>query len=168
MGHSFDQNEPIGSLSSAPMRGIDNLIGTRLSGCGARYQEKETPAGHHHRITFDPGRADLPLPCPGEYGVSKLVVLSGQTFQEGPFVFTALLIAIANFAIGIGCLFGWRPVWFYLVIISVINFIIALFVLYNTDQTQLRNMAVSTFWLVVATYVLLTVHSRKTRKWFHL
>jgi hypothetical protein len=83
-------------------------------------------------------------------------------------VFTALLIAIANFVIGIGCLYGWRPVWFYLVIISVINFVIVLFVLYNTDHAQLRNLAVGTFWLAVATYVLLAVHSRKTRKWFHL
>ena len=108
------------------------------------------------------------FPVLGKYGVSNLVILSGQTFQEGPFVLTALIIAIANFIIGIGCLYGWRPVWFYLVIISVINFLIALFVLYYTNTTELRNLAVGTFWLAVATYVLLMLHSRKTKKWFHL
>jgi hypothetical protein len=108
------------------------------------------------------------FPVLGKYGVGNLVILSGQTFQEGPFVITALFIAIANFVIGIGCLYGWRPIWFYLVLISLVNFVIAVFVLYNTDHSQLRNLAVGTFWLAVATYVLLTVHSRKTRKWFHL
>jgi hypothetical protein len=108
------------------------------------------------------------FPVLGKYEVGNLVILSGQTFQEGPFVLTALIIAIANFVIGIGCLYGWRPVWFYLVIISVINFLIALFVLYNTNTTELRNLAVGTFWLVVATYVLLVLHSRKTKKWFRL
>jgi hypothetical protein len=108
------------------------------------------------------------FPVLGKYGVSDLVILSGQTFQEGPFVLTALIIAIANFAIGIGCLYGWRPVWFYLVIISVINFLVALFVLYHTNTTQLWNLAVGAFWFAVAAYVLLMLHSKKTRKWFRL
>jgi hypothetical protein len=108
------------------------------------------------------------FPVLGKYGVSDLVILSGQTFQEGPFVLTALIIAIANFVIGIGCLYGWRPVWFYLVIISVINFLIALFVLCHTNTTQLWNLAVGAFWFAVAAYVLLMLHSKKTRKWFRL
>lgn len=108
------------------------------------------------------------FPALGKYGVGDLVILSGKTFQEGPFVITALIIAMANFVIGIGCLYGWRPVWLYLVLISVINFVIAVFVLYRTDTNQVRNLLVGMFWLVVATYVLLTVHSRKTRTWFHI
>jgi hypothetical protein len=100
--------------------------------------------------------------------VGDFVILTGQTFQEGPFVLTALVIAVANFVIGIGCLNGWRPVWFYLVIISVINFLVAAFVLYNTDLNQHKNVLIALFWLAVAGYVLLAVQSRKSRKWFRI
>ena len=108
------------------------------------------------------------FPALGKYGVGDFVILTGQTFQEGPFVLTALVIAVANFVIGIGCLNGWRPVWFYLVIISVINFLVAAFVLYNTDLNQHKNVLIALFWLAVAGYVLLAVQSRKSRKWFRI
>ena len=108
------------------------------------------------------------FPILGKYGVSNLVVLTGQTFQEGPFVMTALIIAIANFILGIGCLYGWRPAWLYLVIISVINFVIAVFVLYNSDMNQVKGVLVGMFWLGVAIYVLLMVQSRRTRTWFRI
>jgi hypothetical protein len=108
------------------------------------------------------------FPVLGKYGVSNLIILTGQTFQGGPFVFTALIIAIANFILGIGCLYGWRPAWLYLAIISVINFMVAVFVLYNSDMNQIKGVLVGMFWLGVATYVLLMVHSRKTRTWFRI
>jgi hypothetical protein len=108
------------------------------------------------------------FPALGKYGVSDLIVLTGQTFQQGPFVFTALIIAIANFILGIGCLFGWRPAWLYLAIISVINFMIAVFVLYNSDMNEIKSIIIGMFWLGVATYVLIMIHSRKTRMWFRI
>lgn len=108
------------------------------------------------------------FPALGKYGVGNIVILTGQTFQEGPFILTALIIAMANFVIGIGCLYGWRPVWFYLVIISVINFAIAVFVLSNANPNLEKNFLIGMFWLGVATYVLLTVQSRKTKAWFRI
>ena len=108
------------------------------------------------------------FPALGNYGVGDFLSFTGRTFQEGPFIFTALIVAIANFAIGIGCLYGWKPVWLYLVIISVVNFIFAAVVLLNMDTTQLKNLPVAVFWLAVATYVLISVQSKKTRTWFRV
>ncbi len=108
------------------------------------------------------------FPALGKYGVGNLVILTGQTFQDGPFVLTASIIAIANLMIGIGCMFGWRPVWYYLVIISVINFLIALFVFYTTDPTQVKNFIIGMFWLGVSAYVLIMIQSKRTKTWFHI
>ena len=66
------------------------------------------------------------FPALNIFGVGNLLVLSGQTFESGPLVLTAVVIAIANFILGLGCLFGWRPIWYYMVIVSVVNFVIAL------------------------------------------
>ncbi len=108
------------------------------------------------------------FPALGDYGIGDLVILTGQTFHEGPFILTALIIAVANLLIGIGCMLGWRPVWFYLVIISFVNFLVAVFVLYNTDPNQVRNLMIGMFWLGVTTYVLLMVQSKQTKTWFHI
>lgn len=108
------------------------------------------------------------FPALGGYGIGNLVILTGQTFHEGPFILTALIIALANLLIGISCMLGWRPVWFYLVIISFVNFLVAVYVLYNTDPNQVRNLMIGMFWLGVATYVLLMVQSKQTKIWFHI
>jgi hypothetical protein len=50
------------------------------------------------------------FPILGSFGLANLVDLSGQTFKEGPLVLTATVIAIANFILGFGCLYGWRPI----------------------------------------------------------
>jgi hypothetical protein len=100
------------------------------------------------------------------YGLGNLINISRQTFQAGPLLLTAFVIAMANFLIGLGCLFGWRPIWFYLVIISVINFVVALFVLLNTNIGHSETMLIGVVWLAIATYVLLSVQSKKTKAWF--
>jgi hypothetical protein len=107
-------------------------------------------------------------------GLGKLLTLSGQTFSSGPLVLTAFVIAIANFVLGLGCLYGWRPIWFYLVIISVINFVVSIFALFNMNMShwdsninQWAALLIPIFWLGVATYVLLMVQSKKTKVWFH-
>jgi len=108
------------------------------------------------------------FPVFGKYGLGNLIVLSGQTFQEGPFLLTASVIAMANFIIGIGCLYGWRPVWFYLIVISVIDFMITAFVLLHTDANNQKNLVLALLWLAIAIYGLLVVQSRKARTWFHI
>ena len=108
------------------------------------------------------------FPVFGKYGLGNLIVLSGQTFQEGPFLLTASVIAMANFIIGIGCLYGWRPVWFYLIVISVIDFMITAFVLLHTDANNQKNLVLAVLWLAIAIYGLLVVQSRKARTWFHI
>jgi hypothetical protein len=97
-----------------------------------------------------------------------MISLTGQTFQEGPFIFAASVIAVANLVIGIGCLFGWKPVWLYLVIISVVNFFFAAVVFFNTDTTHQKNLLIAGFWLVVAIYVVIAVQMKKTRTWFRV
>jgi hypothetical protein len=106
--------------------------------------------------------------------LGNLLTLSGQTFNSGPLVLTAFVIAIANFVLGLGCLYGWRPIWFYLVIISVINFVVSIFALFNMNMShwdsninQWVALLIPIFWLGVATYVLLTMQSKKTKVWFH-
>jgi hypothetical protein len=108
------------------------------------------------------------------FGLDNLLTLSGQTFDSGPLLLAAFVIAIANFVLGMGCLYGWRPVWLYLVIISVINFVIALFALLNMNMShwdsninQWVALLIPIFWFSVATYVMLTVQSKKTKVWFH-
>lgn len=108
------------------------------------------------------------FPALGKYGLGKAIILSGLTFQSGPFLFTALAVAIANLIVGIGCLYGWRPVWFYLIIISTINFVIALFVILNVDQSNLRDVIIGWVWLVIAAYSLLVTISNKSRTWFRV
>ena len=108
------------------------------------------------------------FPVFGKYGLGDLIVLSGQTFQEGPFLLTASVIAMVNFIIGIGCLYGWRPVWFYLIVISVIDFMITAFVLYHTDASNQKNLVLAVLWLAIAIYGLLVVQSRKARTWFRI
>jgi hypothetical protein len=108
------------------------------------------------------------FPAMGKYGVGDLIILSGQTFHGGPFVLTASIIAIANLAIGLGCLYGWRPIWFYLVIVSLINFFFAVVVLFNTDTNQLKSLTIGAFWFVITAYVLIEVQSRTTRTWFRV
>jgi hypothetical protein len=104
------------------------------------------------------------FPALDVYGLGYLINLSGLTFHSGPLVLTAFIIAIANFVIGLGCMFGWRPIWFYLLIISVINFAVATLILLNANQTKAVLLAV--VWLAIAIYVLFAVLSRKTRTWF--
>ncbi len=106
-------------------------------------------------------------------GLGNLINLSGQTFHSGPLVLTAVVIAIANFILGLGCLIGWRPIWSYLVIISLINFVVALLALLNLNTSQLDTninqgvaLLIAMAWLGIAIYVLLTVQSKKTRAWF--
>ena len=108
------------------------------------------------------------FPTFGRYGLGNLIILSGQTFQEGPFLLTASVIAIANFVIGIGCLYGWRPVWFYLIVISVISFVVAAFVLYNSDAGDQKNLLLAGLWFAIAAYGLVVVQSRKARNWFRV
>jgi hypothetical protein len=108
------------------------------------------------------------FPVFGKYGLGDLIILSGQTFQEGPFLLTASVIAVANLIIGIGCLYGWRPVWFYLIVISAINFMIAAFVLYYTDAGNQRNLILAGIWFAIAAYGLLVIQSRKARTWFRI
>jgi len=105
--------------------------------------------------------------------LGNLINLSGQTFHSGPLVLTASVIAIANFVIGVGCLYGWRPIWFYLVIISMINFVVALLALLNLNtyqwdmnSNQWWALLIAIAWLAIASYILLTVQSKKTRAWF--
>jgi hypothetical protein len=106
------------------------------------------------------------FPILGSFGLSHLVDLSGQTFKSGPLVLTATVIAIANFVLGFGCLYGWRPVWFYLTILSLIDFVVALIALVNADTTHWGTVAIPLLWLVVAIYILISVQSRKTKVWF--
>jgi hypothetical protein len=101
------------------------------------------------------------------FDLGKLISLSGQTFNSGPLVLTGLVIAIANFILGLGCLYGWRPIWFYLVIISLVNFAIALLALLNANTSHWEALLIPMAWLVIAIYVLLSVQSRKTKAWFH-
>ena len=108
------------------------------------------------------------FPVFGNYGIGNLIVLSGQTFQEGPFLFAASVIAVANLIIGIGCLNGWHPVWFYLILISVVNFVVATFVLYNTDSSGQKNLLMAGVWFAIAAYGLWVVQSKKTRTWFRI
>jgi hypothetical protein len=105
------------------------------------------------------------FPVLGIFGIGHLINLTGQTFQEGPLVLSALVIAIANFILGLGCLYGWRPIWFYLTIISVINFAVALIALFEAHPWG--NVMIALLWLAIASYVLLSVQSKKTKAWFH-
>jgi hypothetical protein len=114
------------------------------------------------------------FPALDVFDLGNLINLSGQTFHSGPLVLTALVIAIANFILGVGCLIGWRPIWLYLVIISLINFVVALLALLNLNTSQFGMninqwvaLLIAAAWLGIAIYVLLTVQSRKTKAWFH-
>ena len=102
------------------------------------------------------------------YGLGDLIKLSAQSFQAGPLVLTAFVLAIANFILGVGCLYGWRPIWFYLVIISVINFLVALIALLNANFNNWDTMPMLVVWFVISIYVLYSVQTRKTRTWFHI
>jgi hypothetical protein len=75
-------------------------------------------------------------------------------------------VAIANFILGIGCLYGWRPIWFYLVIISVVNFVFALLALLNASMSHYATFLIPLAWLVIAIYVLISVQTKKTKAWF--
>jgi hypothetical protein len=106
------------------------------------------------------------FPALDVYGLGNLINMTNQTFQSGPIVLTAFVIAMANFILGLGCLYGWRPIWFYLVIISVINFVVALAVLLNANLWQAVLFAM--LWFAIAIYVIFAVLSRKTRAWFSI
>jgi hypothetical protein len=106
------------------------------------------------------------FPVLGSFGLGDLVTMTGQTFQVGPLVLTAFVIAVANLVLGVGCLLGWGPIWVYLVIISVINFVFSVVALLNAIVNQL-SVLIPIFWFLMATYVLFTVQSRKTEIWFH-
>jgi hypothetical protein len=83
-------------------------------------------------------------------------------------VLTGFIIASANFTIGFGCLFGWRPIWFYLVLVSLVNFFFATVILFNTDTNQLKSLIIGAFWFALTTYVLISVQSKTTRTWFRV
>ena len=106
------------------------------------------------------------FPALNIFGVGKLLSLSGQTFDSGPLVLTSVVIAIANFILGFGCLYGWRPIWFYLTIISVVNFVIALLALLNANMSHYATFLIPLAWLVIAIYVLLSVQTKKSKAWF--
>ena len=113
------------------------------------------------------------FPVLGILDLANLINLSGQTFHSGPLVLTAFVIDIANFVLGLGCLYDWRPIWFYFVTISVINFVVPLFALLNMNMRQWNRtnqwmaLLIPVFWLGVATYVLFIMQSKKTKAWFH-
>ncbi|MCG7844511.1 MAG: hypothetical protein MIO90_03670 [Methanomassiliicoccales archaeon] len=98
------------------------------------------------------------------FGLVHLIDLTDLTFREGPLVVTTLVIAIANFMIGIGCMLGWRPIWFYLIVISIINFVFALITLYNANGQA--AILIGAFWLGVSIYIMISVQSKRTREWF--
>lgn len=107
------------------------------------------------------------FPALNLFDLGNLINLSGQTFKSGPLILTAVVVALANFILGFGCLIGWKPIWFYLVIISIVNFAIALLALLNANMSHWEALLLPMAWLVIAAYVLLSVQSRKTRDWFH-
>jgi hypothetical protein len=106
------------------------------------------------------------FPILGTFGLSTLVDLSGQTFRAGPLVLTATVIAIANFVLGFGCLYGWRPIWLYLTVLALIDVVVALTTLVNADTSHIGTVVVPLLWLIVAVYVLVSMQSRKTKAWF--
>jgi hypothetical protein len=106
------------------------------------------------------------FPVLGSFGIANLVDISGQTFNQGPLVLTAVVIAIANFILGIGCLYGWRPIWLYLTIISLINFVIAVFALMNADTGHYMTVLIPLAWLAIAVYVLISMQTQKCKAWF--
>jgi hypothetical protein len=106
------------------------------------------------------------FPALNIFGLGNLLTLSGQTFDTGPLVLTAVVVAIANFILGFGCLYGWRPIWFYLVIISLVNFAIALLALLNASMSHYATFLIPLAWLVIAIYVLISVQTKKTKAWF--
>jgi hypothetical protein len=106
------------------------------------------------------------FPILGSFGLGSLVDLSGETFRSGPLVLTATLVAIANFVLGFGCLYGWRPIWLYLTVLSVIDFVVALTALVNADTSHVWTVLIPLVWLVIAIYILVTMQSRKTKAWF--
>ena len=106
------------------------------------------------------------FPVLGSFGLSNLLDLSGQTFKEGPLVLTATIIAIANFILGFGCLYGWRPIWLYLTVLSLINFAIAFIALINADTNHFGTVIIPLVWLIIAIYVLVSMQLRKTKAWF--
>jgi hypothetical protein len=106
------------------------------------------------------------FPVLGSFGIGNLVDISGQTFKSGPLVLTATVIAIANFVLGFGCLYGWRPIWIYLTILSILNFVVAVVALYNADTNHIGTVIIPLLWLIFAVYVLISMQSRKTKAWF--
>ncbi len=113
------------------------------------------------------GLVDL-FPLPGFPGLGDLVKMTNLTFHNGPLALTAFGLAIANFILGVGCLYGWRPIWFYLLIVSVANFAVATIALLNTDVGSWQAMLIDAVWFVLAVFVLLSGFSRGTRKWFRI
>ena len=102
------------------------------------------------------------------FGLRDLIDISGQTFQAGPLVLTAFVLAVANFVLGVGCLSGWRPIWFYMVIISVVNFLVALVALLNANYNNWDTIPILLIWLAISIYVMISVQTRKTKAWFHI
>ena len=98
------------------------------------------------------------------FGLVHLIDMTGLTFQEGPLVLTTFVIAIANFVIGIGCLYGWRPIWFYLILISIINFVFAMIAILNASGWG--TLLIGIFWLALSVLVLFTLQTRTTKEWF--
>jgi hypothetical protein len=106
------------------------------------------------------------FPALGSFGLANLIDLSGLTFNEGPLILTATVIAVANFILGIGCLIGWRPVWLYLTVLSVLNFAIALVALIKADASHLSTVIIPLVWLLIAIYVLVSIQTKKIKAWF--
>jgi hypothetical protein len=106
------------------------------------------------------------FPALGSFGIANLVNISGQTFNQGPLVLTAAVIAVANFILGIGCLYGWRPIWLYLTVLSLINFVIAFFALMNADTGHIMTVLIPLALLAWAVYVLVSMQTRKCKAWF--
>lgn len=106
------------------------------------------------------------FPILGSFGLGSLVDLSGETFRAGPLVLTATAVAIANFVLGFGCLYGWRPVWLYLTVLSVIDVLVALTALVTADTSHVLTVLIPLVWLVIAIYILVSMQSRKTKAWF--
>ena len=106
------------------------------------------------------------FPILGSFGLGNLVDVSGQTFKAGPLVLTATVIAIANFVLGFGCLYGWRPIWLYLTVLSLINLAVAFVTLINADTSHWGTVVIPILWLLFAIYVLVSMQTRKTKAWF--
>jgi hypothetical protein len=106
------------------------------------------------------------FPVLGIYDLGNLINMTGSTFDSGPFILTAFVFAIANIVLGVGCLYGWSPIWIYFFIIAALNFMVALITMINIDLNEIMTVLIAFFWLGLAIYYLYVVFSKQTRVWF--